>query len=128
MKIVFILFGVLSLSSCSSYINKMHKQMDQDLNEERQGSTRATAPRRRRNDNFDLYRNQGRNVVTNDKRRVKTSSNYKYLAPKTKRQYRPIEKVKKRYTAEDLTDNGNNASLWAQNSNQLFYRDVQKRN
>lgn len=127
MKYLILLFLALTATSCSSYINKLHRQLDQDIQQDRTAQTQRYAPRRR-NDNFDLYRNKNRQFVTNEKRMVKSSRNFKYVAPKTKRQYRPIEKAKKRYTADDLNDNGNQASLWAQNSNQLFYRDAQKRN
>jgi flagellar L-ring protein FlgH len=130
MKIFLSLILVTLLSSCSSYINKMHKQLDRDIESEKLGERpRQNGKRtRRRNDNFDIYRNSGRKYVNNDRQAIVSSKNNRFMSPKTKRHYRPMEKAKKRFTADDLNDNQQTASLWSNNSNQLFYRDVQKRN
>ena len=130
MKASMIIILLLALTSCSSYIDRIHQQLDKDIQKERSSSHRLAKKgnRRRKNDNFDLYRNSGRQLVNNDKTVARSSKNNRFISPKTKRHYRPMEKAKKRYTAEDLKDSGNGASLWSDNSNQLFYRDIKKRN
>ncbi len=124
-----LLSSLMLLTSCASYIDRVHRQLDREEMKDRRFAPTAGAYRNSTNPNFDLYRNGGnRQVVTDQARQRLSSSNRKYAPPSTKRLYRPAEAVKKRYTANDLTDNGNQASLWAQDDNQLFQRVEKKRN
>lgn len=122
-----LLISLMFLTSCASYINRVHKQLDREEMKQQRYAPRG-AYRNSKNSNFDLYRQGGRKFVTDKRRKRISSSNSRYAPPSTKRLYRPAEAVKKRYTAKDLTDNGNNASLWAQDDNQLFQKLEQKRN
>ncbi|TNF27314.1 MAG: hypothetical protein EP319_11840, partial [Deltaproteobacteria bacterium] len=115
------------LSSCASYIDRVHRQLDQEEMKERRFAPQG-AYQGQRNSNFDLYRQGGRQFVSDRSRPQVSSSNQKFAPPSTKRLYRPVETAKKRYTAQDLTDNGNQASLWAQDDSQLFQRIEKKRN
>jgi len=124
-----LLVSLMFFTSCASYINRVHKQLDrEEMKQRRYPPTARGAYRNSKNPNFDLYRNGGRELVNDNRRKKTTSANRKYAPPSTKRLYRPVQAVKKRYTADDLTDNGNQASLWASNDDQLFQKLEQKRN
>ena len=85
---------------CASYLDKMHRNLDSDLG-------RPQARRQRPKNTMSLYRKSkadhstAKSISSNDSRNVE---------PQTKRFYKPV--AKKRYTAEDLVDNGNQGSLW----------------
>lgn len=103
----FLLIGVLTLfTSCSSYMNNIYRDFEQ---QERANSDIDAA-----GDNFDQYRHPKRKTSTEYNRtdRTVTTSNEKSVAPLVKRQYKDEKAVAKRYTASDLTDNGNDGSLW----------------
>ena len=107
MRIVLAL--LLLCTSCSNFINRMHRELDQ-------GNPPVEQYSQRSNDKFDLYRRPvGSNnaISTNDKQ---------YVAPKVQRYYRAEEAAQKRYTADDLTDNVGDGSLWAghDGANYLF--------
>jgi len=66
-------------------------------------------------DNFDQFRHPKRRTSSEYNRidRTVTTGNEKNLYPAIKRQYKSEKEAVKRYTASDLTDNGNDGSLWA---------------
>lgn len=66
-------------------------------------------------DGFDQYRHPKRRTSSEYNRvdRTVTTGNEKIVAPSIKRQYKTEKEAVKRYTASDLTDNGNDGSLWA---------------
>ncbi len=107
------------LSSCSSYIDRVHDQIDRESN---QGKYTPT-------DKFDLYRN---NKTADKKVRPSgavSSKDQKNLEPMIRRQYVPEEQAKRRTTANDLNDNQSDGSLWASdNANAfLFSSDTSKK-
>lgn len=108
MKLNFLLltFSLVCLTSCSSYMNSIYKDFEQ---QERGNSEVDVA------DGFDQYRNTKRRTSTqyNKIDRTVTTGNEKIVAPSVKRQYKGEKESLKRYTASDLTDNGNDGSLWA---------------
>jgi flagellar L-ring protein precursor FlgH len=108
LKLVFIVYSLLSLTSCSSLMNSIYKDFDQ---QERLNSNVDSDVA----DGFDQYRNTKRRSSTqyNKVDRMVTTNNEKQINPAIKRQYKPEKEVAKRYTASDLTDNGNDGSLWA---------------
>ena len=106
----FLLIGALSLlTSCSSYLNSVYRDFDQQERQSDEIDTNATA------DNFDQYRHPKRRTSSEYNRvdRSVTTANAKAISPLVKRQYKAEKEVAKRYTASDLTDNGNDGSLWA---------------
>lgn len=102
----FLLLSLLTLTSCSTYMNSIFKDFEQ---QERMNSEVDVA------DGFDQYRHPKRRTSTEYNRldRTVTTGNEKNLAPSVKRQYKAEKEAVKRYTASDLTDNGNDGSLWA---------------
>lgn len=110
LKTIFLL-GILSLmTSCSSYVNSLYRDFEQ---QERSNSDVDVA-----SDGFDQYRFPKRRTSREYNRvskidRTVTTGNVKILAPEVKRQYKDEKAAVKRYTASDLTDNGNDGSLWA---------------
>ncbi|MCO4792642.1 MAG: flagellar basal body L-ring protein FlgH [Bacteriovoracaceae bacterium] len=121
-----VIVGLLFFTSCSSYINRVHKQLDRE--DRRQGRVKPSKYRNKKNDNFDLYRQGGREFISGNRKKRVSSAQNRYAPPSTRRQYKPETAAKKRYTAEDLNDNGNQASLWASDDNQLFQKIEKKRN
>lgn len=108
----FILF-LLTLTSCSSYVSQFHRELDRaekddsslDIEED------PTASLRRRPKKTSLVYNNPE---------MRTTKNTNQLAPTVKRDYRPEKEAQKRVTASDLTDNGNDGSLWASNDQSAF--------
>ena len=110
MKITKILIlGITSvfLTSCSSYMNSIYKDFEQ---QDRQ-NTEVDIP----TDSFEQYRHPNRRTSSEYNRvdRTVTTGNAKSLAPNVKRQYKAEKEAVKRYTASDLTDKGSDGSLWA---------------
>lgn len=102
----FLLGSLLLLTSCSSYMNSIYRDFEQ---QERANSEVDVA------DGFDQYRHPKRRTSTEYNRvdRTVTTGNEKIVSPSVKRQYKAEKEAVKRYTASDLTDNGNDGSLWA---------------
>ena len=96
------------LTSCSSYVNSIYRDFEQ---QERQNSE-VDVPS---TDSFDQYRHPKRRTSSEYNRVDKTitTANSNVVAPTIKRQYKAEKEAVKRYTASDLTDNGNDGSLWA---------------
>ncbi len=103
MRLLLILLTVFNLSSCASYIAKMHRQLDGELGHQDNG---------KRRDNFDQFRRAPRRNSNYQSPNKFSSSNQRYISPKVKRQYAPMTNSRKRYTANDLNDNDNSGSLW----------------
>ena len=104
---IFFFSSLLLFTSCTSYMNTIYKDFEQ---QERANSDVDVA-----GDSFDQYRHPERKTSTEYNRldRTVTTANEKSLAPTVKRQYKPEKETAKRYTASDLTDNGNDGSLWS---------------
>lgn len=113
-KVLFIIM-LATLTSCSSFIAKMHREFDKADQKRANNSSNQ--------DKFALYRsnNQGNSNQL-------TTRNKKVLYPGTKRKYGTIQKARKRYSADDLVDSGNSASLWSGKGrdNYLFSLNTEK--
>jgi flagellar L-ring protein FlgH len=103
-----ILFLLFFLTSCASYINSLHRQID---HEDRRNTPRIQEPTNR----FGDYRPDDRFRPERDKRPIKNPVTFSLggassgrVSPPVKREYRP-----QRYQADDFIDNDNNGSLWA---------------
>ncbi|RPJ74053.1 MAG: hypothetical protein EHM20_11255, partial [Alphaproteobacteria bacterium] len=102
-----LLFGSLFLfTSCSSYMNSIYKDFEQ---QDRANNEVDVA------DGFDQFRHIKRHTSKeyNKVDRTITTNNERIVSPSIKRQYKPEKEAVKRYTASDLTDQGNDGSLWA---------------
>lgn len=119
-KNYFLIIFLTLISGCSSYIQRIHDQIDKESG---QGKYQQV-------DKFDFYRNQ-----TNSPKRSLTSpaslnsDAQSNLAPSVKRKYLPEEIVKRRSTTSDLNDNQSDGSLWASNNVNafLFSSDASKK-
>ena len=107
MKIIFFLFLI---SSCSHYINRIHKNLDDSISRKK----------RIKNNKFSYLQNH-----SSYKKRKMSSKTHPVVHPKVKRKYG----VKKRYRKEDLRDDSYNGSLWAsdQGNNFLFDDKIKKK-
>ena len=94
---------ILTTSSCSSYINRMHNEID------RQNGIAApvTQPKY---DQFALYRRGA--PRSNNLQTPLNTRNKKVINPTTRRNYAPEENVRRRYTAQDMQDSASTGSLW----------------
>lgn len=114
MKLLHFIALTFMLSSCSSYISQMYKDLDR-------AEGKSSNPQQSQ-DKFDLYRKKPQMAAT---------SNTRQLLPQTKRSYTPSEDAQKRYKANDLNDNSNDGSLWTASNSKtdyLFTHDVDKKN
>lgn len=114
MKLANLLFLLLLLTSCSSFMDGMYKDLD------RQERTFADEDGNNSDlDQFDQYRKNTKRKTSSvynkpGRNRGEVSTNsQKVLNPDIKRQYQDEKVALKRVTASDLTDNGNDGSLWA---------------
>lgn len=106
-----ILLLPLLFSSCASYIDQMHKSFDASDNRRSDFQQDGT----RKKDQFSMYRDGAR--AFDNSPNTSTNPN---LAPNVQRNYQPSSVVKRRYRAEDLNDNSNDASLWATDDDAQF--------
>lgn len=114
MKLANLLSLLLLLTSCSSFMDGMYKDLD------RQERTFADEDENNSDlDQFDQYRKNTKRKTSSvynkpGRNRGDISTNsQKVLNPDIKRQYQDEKVALKRVTASDLTDNGNDGSLWA---------------
>lgn len=118
-KILIILTTSL-LFSCSNYINKMYSDLDKD-------QVRRNPPRP---DQFQRFRNPTAQSNYHDQLNRPVANGYqdnRNRPPEVRRNYRPQSSVKKRYTADDLTDtSSNDSSLWAGKGRQKHLFTAQK--
>lgn len=116
MKLTYLLFlsFLLTLTSCSSFMNGMYKDLDQQernfADEDESNSDLDQFDQYRKNTKrktSSVYNKPGRN------RGDVSTNSQKVLNPDIKRQYQDEKVALKRVTASDLTDNGNDGSLWS---------------
>ncbi len=115
MRLTF-LFVILLLSSCSSYMNEFYRDLDRAERDQESLDTDYGQ------DQFNQYRKKTRRtsqVFNNPDARISSKGN-RNLEPGVKREYKSEEVAKKRYKANDLTDNGSDGSLWAANDQNAF--------
>lgn len=103
---IFLVLMITTLFSCSSYINRLHQNIDRGMN--RQDESRGQG------NNFDMYR---RGNLKRSHSNLLSSKNNPNMPPSTRRQYLHQNQVKRRHTAADLNDNTNSGSLWVGNGN-----------
>lgn len=98
-----IIFLMLSMifTSCGSLVDRFHRDMDAD-----------TKYKKAQTQQFTKYRSSPKQTLS--------SQNRRNVSPSTKRQYSQNTQKKKRYKADDLLDNSNNASLWSSDNEGLF--------
>ena len=112
-----ILTSLIFISSCSSYVSKIYRQLDRE----------EKIKRKRKVDVFDQFRNS-RDGSASLKPPVSTKET-RNLKPTTKRLYKKSRPFKKRFSADDLNENSNQ-SLWFGNGldNDFFVENKRKRN
>lgn len=117
MKLVMLLF----LTSCASYVNGLHRQIDRE---------EKTARGDNRNDPYSAYREQGFKKTTEDKKPILNPNSISNLnpandmPPSVKRDYR---NGGARTKAQDFKDGGSSGSLWVDApGGSLFTTDVNK--
>lgn len=110
---IFLNLFVLIFSSCSTYVDQFHRQLDRAERDESsldiEGDPTASF-RRRPTKTSVVYNNP----------EMRSTKNTNYLAPSVKREYKAEREAQKRVTASDLTDNGNDGSLWSSNDQSAF--------
>jgi len=113
MKILLFIL-LLTLSSCASYVNQMHRQIDRD---ERVQSGRSSRAKPNYNPRYRNYRG-GRpsNPVTLGG--AQNTRNTPNLAPQSERDFEGYGK--RRITAKDLQDNEQSGSLWTGKHSESF--------
>lgn len=125
MKTLLSLFILSTLTSCASYVNKIHRQIDREENKQNISNRRVQDP-------YSIYRE---NTLRSreDKRPISNPQSFSSrsnIAPSMNRQYQNSQYANKtRIKAHHLVDNDNSSSLWA-NSGQhegLFTNDDKKR-
>jgi flagellar basal body L-ring protein FlgH len=121
MNKLFQVITLLLLFSCSSYLDKVYRKLD---NETAKSDFKND---NRNSDNFNFYRRRGRDARPVQNPQTLTSSNSKTLNPLIKREYVPENKKKARYTANDFEDNSDSGSIWMQPGSYLAYTDNKKK-
>jgi flagellar L-ring protein precursor FlgH len=121
MKFIFVLF---LFTSCASYVNSMHRQIDRD---------EAIKNGRSLNDPYSAYREQGFKRKGADKRAIQNPNsisnmnptNNNEVTPPVKRDYRSTGQ---RSSAKDFQDDGSSGSLWVNApGGSLFTTEITKR-
>lgn len=107
---VFLLLAFFILSSCSGIVQRYHQQIDSEMMSNESKNITLNP-----GDKFNFFKERGIIRGNQDSNfNGINSSNNKNVYPKVKRQYSMASApMKKRYTSNDLNDNGNHASLWA---------------
>ncbi|WP_127715668.1 flagellar basal body L-ring protein FlgH [Halobacteriovorax sp. HLS] len=115
-----IIISTSLLFSCSNYINKMYNDLDRD-------QVRRNPPRQ---DQFQRFRNPTAQNNYHNQLSRPVANNYqndRNRPPQVRRNYKPQSSIKKRYTADDLTDTSrNDSSLWAGKGRQKHLFTAQK--
>jgi flagellar basal body L-ring protein FlgH len=109
------------ISSCGSIVDRFHKQIDRDM-----GRMESNYTPKKKQRKFNPYSPKNRSARSSQY----STRTHQRLKPSVRRYYRPVESIRKRYTATDLNDNDNTGSLWSGNnkSSDLFSVDSFKRN
>lgn len=114
---LFFAFTLTLSSGCSSYVDRVHQQIDREYREQRGISPNQNLP------STDLSREQ------RQANRALSTQDSRYQPPSVQRQYGSTNNDDQRTNqsgrtrAEDLRDNQNQGSLWAGSDNQLFVQD-----
>lgn len=110
---LFILTSSMTLTSCSSLINKYHRQFDRMAN-------KKAAVKRAKPGTLEHFKNR-------KFRNRYSTRNRKSLSPSTRRRY--TAQARQRTQAKNLFDNGNDGSLWSDigQENFLFAKNNKKR-
>ena len=118
MKIFYLLPLVFVLSSCSHYVQSIHKSFDR-YDEKKEKITENVKSNKKRNvfdkNTHSVHRNKfyiARLLSEYNKSRS-SSYGHQYRKPRLKKQRRKI--VQTRFKAKDLNDKKNNESLWINN-------------
>ena len=112
-----ILISLIFISSCSSYVSKIYRQIDRE----------EKIMKKRKVDVFDQFRKSP--PLGNSLKRPISTKETRNLKPTTKRLYKKKKPFKKRFSAEDLNENSNQ-SLWFGNGfdNDFFVENKRKKN
>jgi flagellar L-ring protein precursor FlgH len=109
------LTSLFLFTSCGTYVDNIYRDLDKS---ERDAEVDI------QDDQFDRFRNTKRRTssVYNKPKgnRDVSTTNQKYVEPTVKRQYQEEKVALKRTTASDLTDQGNDGSLWTGNDSGQF--------
>ena len=122
-----ILSSLTLLTSCSSLIDGMYRDLDRQERASSDDDDESTQP-----DQFDQYRKNTKRKTSSvynkpGRNRGEVSTNTeKVVSPDVKRQYQDERKALKRVTASDLTDNGNDGSLWGGSDPNAFLFSTSK--
>jgi flagellar L-ring protein FlgH len=113
-KRLLVLFSLFLISSCSSYVSKIYKQLDRE----------EKVMKKNRRDVFDQFRKTTKETGLRPPISTKETNT---LKPRTKRLYK--KPFKKRFSADDLNENSN-SSLWFGNGfdNDFFVENKRKKN
>lgn len=131
MKSVLLILSLFIFTSCASYVDRIHRELDREEQQAQGGNYKKGY------NTFDQFRRpqrQGpqRNAYAPRSAPLNalTSAQQQVVQPNIKRQYNSTDEFKKRVTARDLEDNGNDGSLWsgAGNENYLFTKNKWKKN
>ncbi|MBL6991161.1 MAG: flagellar basal body L-ring protein FlgH [Bacteriovoracaceae bacterium] len=95
---------LLYLSACSSYVDRMHRQIDRDQARHEQ--------RRLSQLNFQQSKMNQKKDMVNKNSPMLSSEEAKVVVPSIKRKYISSSRAKRRYSDNDLNDNSNGGSLW----------------
>ncbi len=119
MKIIQLFLLSIFATGCASYMDSLYSQMDKE------SGAKRVPPNYNK---FDVYRKRPANPNGPSSNLISTSSQ-KSLGPTVKRQYGPEGEVKRRYTADEIYDNGSDNSLWNGQGKDsfLFTQDSKKR-
>ncbi len=113
------------LPSCSNYVSKIHKSLDQENNTKHYNRSKQGG------DPFSTYRNKrykrGRRRGAPRTYSKLSTKDQGSISPRIKRNYQPNKT--RRYTTNDIADSKSDASLWSDNGqrNFLFSRNNRKR-
>lgn len=122
-----LLSSLTLLTSCSSLMDGMYRDLDRQERASSDNEDDNSQP-----DQFDQYRKNTKrrtSSVYNKPGRNRgevTTSTAKIVEPGVKRQYQDERKALKRVTASDLTDNGNDGSLWGGSDPNAFLFSTSK--
>lgn len=111
-----ILITLLTLSSCASYVNQIHRQIDREERVKQSSQQRSAYPTYGQYNNPNSNRRDARpiqNPVTLGG--AANSNDTRNLPPQVQREY-----GRRRTNADDLKDNEPNSSLWAGKNSESF--------
>ena len=124
LKILIILSSLTLLASCSSFVDGMYRDLARQ--DSRSGLDNENEDESNYPDQFDQYRKNTKrktSSVYNKPGRNRgdvSTNNQKLVSPEVKRKYQDERVALKRTTASDLTDNGNDGSLWGTSDPNAF--------